>query len=106
MNVVQRPSIAGPFRPLVLAWIGLLILLAAEVCATRLFGWGNTAPFFGLLMAGIVAATFMHVGEGPGLIRMIAAVAVFWLIIILGLGSLDALTRMDYPVVMRTPVSP
>ena len=106
MRAAREPRAAGPFRPLVLAWIGLLLLLAMEVCATRLLGLGNIAPFFGFLMAGVVASTFMHVGEGPGLIRMIAAAGVFWLVIILALGSLDALTRTDYPVVMRTPVSP
>lgn len=106
MRAARGSRAAGPFRPLVLAWIGLLFLLAMEICATRLLGLGNTAPFFGLLMAGVVAATFMHVGEGPGLIRMIAAAAVFWLVVILALGSLDALTRTDYPVTMRTPVSP
>lgn len=106
MKAAPGSGVARPIRPLVVAWIGLLLLFAVEVCATRLLGLGNTAPFFGLLMAGVVAAAFMHVGEGPGLIRMIAAAGVFWLAVILGLGSLDALTRTDYPVLMRTPVSP
>ncbi len=93
-------------RRLFLAWLGLLVLLAVEVVASRLLRWSNITPFLGLTMAGLVAWFFMDVGEGPVLIRVFAYAAVFWLVVILGLGSMDALTRVDHPVAARTPVSP
>ncbi len=93
-------------RPLILGWLGLIGLLVLELAAARLLGWANTAPLFGLLMAGVVAGVFMHVGEGPALIRVFSFAAVFWLAVILSLGSMDTLTRVDHPVSMRTPVSP
>ena len=95
-----------PFRTLLLAWAGLLALLVLEAAGTRLLGWGNAAPFIGLLMAVGVAVFFMHAGEGPGLIRVFALASAFWLCVLLALGSMDTLTRTDHAVVMRTPVSP
>lgn len=92
-----------PFGVLLLTWAGLMLLLAVEVAGTLLFGLGNAAPFIGLLMAGLIATFFMHADEGPGLIRVFALAGAFWLCVLLGLGSLDAVTRVDHPVVMRTP---
>ena len=93
-------------RPLLLAWLGLLVLLGLEVGVARLLGWGDVAPLIGLAMALVTAVTFMHAGEGPAIIRVFAFASMFWLAVILSLGSMDALTRVDHPVVMRTPVSP
>jgi hypothetical protein len=39
----------------------------------------------------------MQVGRGPVIVRLFAAAGVLWLVILLALGSLDPLTRIDYP---------
>ena len=95
-----------PFRSLVWTWIGMVLLLAIEVAVAKGLGWYNTAPFFGIAKAALIAFGFMRVIEGPALIRVAALAGVFWLVVILGLGSMDTLTRVDHPVAMRTPVSP
>jgi hypothetical protein len=53
-------------------------------------------------MVGIVAMGFMQVGRGPVIVRLFAAAGVLWLVILLALGSLDPLTRIDYPVTAPT----
>ena len=81
------------------------MLLGGQLLAARLRGGADTAPLFGVVMATIVAFSFMQVRSGPGLIRVAAMTGAFWLVILLGLGSLDPLTRADHPISMRTPVS-
>jgi hypothetical protein len=44
----------------------------------------------------------MQIGRGPALVRVFAAAGLLWVSILLGLGSLDPLTRHDYTV--GTPV--
>ena len=50
------------------------------------------------LMLAAVATMFMQIGRGPALVRVFAAAALLWVSILLGLGSLDPLTRTDYPL--------
>ena len=40
----------------------------------------------------------MEVKRGVVLVRAFAVAAIFWLLVLLGLGSVDALTRTDYHV--------
>jgi cytochrome c oxidase subunit 4 len=80
-----------------LAWLGLLLLLAAEAWIGRVLGWGNVALAIGIVMAGLVSFFFMDVGRGPGLIRVFAAAGLFWLLVLLGLGLMDPLTRHTIP---------
>ena len=40
----------------------------------------------------------MNVTRGPAIVRVFAVAALLWLLILLGLGSVDALTRIDYAV--------
>jgi hypothetical protein len=40
----------------------------------------------------------MEIRRGSVLMRAFALGALFWLLILLGLGSADPLTRTDYPV--------
>jgi len=49
-------------------------------------------------MVAAVGTLFMQVGKGPTVIRLFAVAGLLWLTILLGLGSLDPLTRTDYPV--------
>ena len=52
----------------------------------------------GVLMVATVAVGFMEVKRGIVLVRAFAVAAMFWLLVLLALGSVDALTRTDYHV--------
>ena len=93
-------------RKLLLTWLGLLALLALEVGASFLPLSASDRPLLlipALAMVGIVAIVFMRVGRGPVIVRLFAAAGVLWLVILLALGGLDPLTRIDYPVTSRQP---
>jgi hypothetical protein len=45
----------------------------------------------------------MEVGRGPEIIRLFAIAALLWLSILLGLGSLDPLPRIEYLVQVAYP---
>jgi len=51
-------------------------------------------------MVAVVGIVFMRVTASPAIARGFAIAALFWLIIILGLGMMDPLTRTIYPVVI------
>ena len=90
------------FRRLLYAWVALLGLLAVELGLTALPFGRPLRPvilFPALLMVGIVGVMFMRVSHGPIIVRGFAVAALFWLAVLLGLGSLDPLTRTDYPVI-------
>jgi cytochrome c oxidase subunit 4 len=95
-------------RKLLLTWLGLLVLLALEVGASFLPLRASDRPLLlipALAMVGIVAMVFMQVGRGPLIVRLFAAAGVLWLVILLALGSLDPLTRIDYPVSIASHVA-
>ncbi len=86
---------------LVLAWAVLLALLVLQVVAALAHvGWatGLLAP----LMIGIVAFLFMDLGRASALSRIFAMAGLFWLVILIGLTSVDFLARHDYPTPMLT----
>jgi cytochrome c oxidase subunit 4 len=92
-------------RKLLLTWLALLALLALEIGASFLPLQRSDRPLIlipALAMVGVVAMIFMQVGRGPILVRLFAAAGVLWLVILLALGSLDPLTRTDYPVAAPT----
>jgi cytochrome c oxidase subunit 4 len=96
-------------RKLLLTWLALLALLALEVGASFLpLGRGERPLILipALAMVAIVAVVFMQVRHGPVLVRLFAAAGVLWLVILLALGSLDPLTRIDYPVAAPSNTSP
>lgn len=79
----------------------LLILLAISFGASFLPLDRAARPlilFPALLMVGIVGSVFMEIGRGPAIVRLFAVAGLLWLTILLGLGSLDPMTRIDYPV--------
>lgn len=59
--------------------------------------------FFAGIMVLTVALMFMHLRKAPMVARGFAVAAVFWLIVLFGLGSMDALTRDWYPVQHYNP---
>jgi cytochrome c oxidase subunit IV len=88
-------------RRLAWTWVVLLVLLAIQFGASFL----PLSPSMRLLllvpaalMLAAVATMFMQIGRGPALVRVFAAAALLWVSILLGLGSLDPLTRTDYPL--------
>ncbi len=82
----------------VLVWLVLLGLLALEVVAAYLPAIRGATPFIGIGMAVLVALTFMRLGSSRGLVPLFALAGVFWIVVMLGLGSLDSFTRRDIPV--------
>lgn len=89
------------FRRLWLSLALLLVLLAIEFGASFLPMDRAVRPLVlipSLLMVATVGITFMEVGRGPGIVRLFAVAALLWLTILLGLGSLDPMTRIDYQV--------
>jgi cytochrome c oxidase subunit 4 len=86
-------------------WLVLLFLGAAELAASYLplpRGWRPLVMLPGVLMVGVLAVGCMEVRRGTVLVRAFAVAGLFWLVVLLGLGSVDPLTRKEYPV----PVMP
>lgn len=97
------PSSVMPtaFPRLLLTWLALLLLGGIEFEASSLNIDRSLRPLVMLpavLMVAAVAVSFMEVGKGPTIVRGFAVAAIFWLIVLLALGSMDPLTRIDYPV--------
>lgn len=81
-------------------WAVLMVLLAATVAAAYV----NLGPFgvvvaLGIagLKAAIIAAYFMEVRHGSGLVRVVAVASVLWLGILFTLTFADYLTRGYMP---------
>ena len=90
-----------------LVWLGMLVLLAGET-ALAVQVPGRFAPplvlGIGILMVAAVGVVFMRLRAGPPLSRAFVVAALFWLAVLLGLGSMDPFTRTDYPLpVTRYP---
>jgi cytochrome c oxidase subunit IV len=86
-----RPSV-----PLVASWLGLLALLALTVTlAYQPLGAFNAvaALCIGAVKALIVAAVFMELRHREPRLLIFAGAGLFWLAILLWLGSMDFLTR-------------
>lgn len=85
-----------PPRPLVIAWGGLLALLALTVTlAYQPLGTFNAvvALTIGATKAAIVAAVFMELRHRGLRTFLFAGAGLFWLSILLWLGMMDFLTR-------------
>jgi hypothetical protein len=86
---------------LLVTW-GLLILLGGtELAASYLplaRSWRPLIMIPGVLMVLVVSIVFMEVKKGPVIVRAFAVAAMFWLFVLLALGSADPLTRTNYYV--------
>jgi cytochrome c oxidase subunit 4 len=85
-----------PPVPLIVSWLALLALLALTVTlAYRPLGAFNmvAALAIGTIKAAIVAAVFMELRRRGSQTLIFAAAGLFWLGILLWLGSMDFLTR-------------
>jgi cytochrome c oxidase subunit IV len=83
-------------RTLVLVWVALLALLTLTIGATFL-PIGPLKPVANLgsafAKALLIFWFYMHLAEESGLVRLAAAGAAAWLLIMFGLMSTDYLTR-------------
>lgn len=99
------PRHPRPFPPqtlrLLRLWLALMLLGGIELGLSFLPLNRAARPLVmlpALPMIALVAVGFMNVTRGPAIVRVFAVAALLWLLILLGLGSVDALTRIDYAV--------
>jgi cytochrome c oxidase subunit 4 len=92
-----KDAVRGPL----VAWSALILLLAAEL-VTALLHVGTLSLPIGLGMVGVAAAAFMKPQQASPLSRIFAAAGIFWLMVLLGLGTMDPLTRTDDPAPITT----
>ncbi|MFS3135151.1 hypothetical protein ACLRDC_07155 [Gluconacetobacter sacchari] len=80
-----------------ICWGMLVLLLAAELAAARA-GFGAAVCVAAILMVLVIVLGFMRILRGPPLAIIFALGGLFWLTILLALGSLDSFTRTVVPV--------
>ena len=83
-------------RPLILTWVALIAVLLLQVATATLLQVPAAASLFGLVSTSIVLIAFMRVRSGSPLMGIFGIAGLFWLIILLGLGTMDPATRTDY----------
>lgn len=86
------------FRTLLGTWILLLVLLAGEFGTIFLPLAPSARPLIlivPVIMVAAVGVMFMQVRNGPTIVRLFVVAGLVWLSILLGLGSLDIMTRTD-----------
>jgi len=94
---MYRDILRGPM----IVWLVLALLLVVELFATLTHFAALSLPI-GIIMACVIALCFMNLRRSSPLSRIFAVAGVFWLLVLLGLGTMDPLTRTDYPVVGAT----
>jgi cytochrome c oxidase subunit 4 len=83
-------------RPLMLTWLGLMLLLAVSAGLAWLrLGWINTAISLAIALAKalLVALVFMRLRRAHGLLRLTAVAGVVTLCLLFGLAGADYATR-------------
>lgn len=88
-------------RPVAIVWLALVALLGVELGGAFIrlgHGFSGLLLLPAGLMVVLVGLYFMRVRASGGLARFFALAAIFWLVVLLGLGSIDPMTRHDYPV--------
>ncbi len=94
-------------RRLLLTWTLLMALVALELGSSFLPLGHSIRPLLlipAVGMIAVVAMVAMEIGRGSVLIRLFAVAGLLWLTILLGLGSLDVMTRADYPLRAADPL--
>ncbi len=87
--------------PVAAVWLALLALFGLELGGSfahigHVYGGFLIVP--GGLMVLLIGTFFMHLGQAGRLSRFVAMAALFWLLVLLGLGSLDPMTRTNFTV--------
>ncbi len=91
---------------LILAWVFLMAVAGGEFVVSGIQMQSANRPLlllFAATMVFTVAMMFMHLGRAPMVAKGFAVAAIFWLIVLFGMGSMDALTRSWYPVQHYNP---
>ena len=94
------------FGRLFLGWIALILLWGLEFGVSFVGMPASLRPLLliaAAAMVALVAFFFMHVDRGPVVVRGFAVMAVFWMIVLIGLGSMDPLTREQYFTTTEAP---
>jgi cytochrome c oxidase subunit 4 len=95
-------------RPLLLTWLGLLLLLAltAALSFVRL-GWMNTAIglAIALVKALLVALVLMRLRRSPALLRLAAVAGIVTMMLLFGLSATDYATRAVLPAPWQQPAT-
>ena len=94
------------FARLLLAWFALILLWGLEFGVSFIDMPPSLRPVLlvvAFAMLAFVALYFMHLGRGPILVRGFAVMAIFWMIVLIGLGSMDPLTRTQYIATTNQP---
>ncbi len=84
-----------------LPWLCLMVLLGVEIGAAVL-QMGSVAAYVAPVMIATVAGAFMQIGSETPLSRIFCIAGLFWLAILVGLGSVDFLARRDIPTPQTT----
>ena len=79
-----------------LVWVALVGLLTLTVASSffPLQGWNSTLNLvIAAAKAALVAWVFMHLRSGTSLVRLVAAAAIIWVVLLLALSLTDLLFR-------------
>ncbi|MBO0732884.1 MAG: hypothetical protein J2P49_00905 [Methylocapsa sp.] len=97
----KKEGIGWRVSGLLLTWAVMLILVGIQYGVSRLHFAPGLRPVLlvlSVIMAALAAIVFMEIGKGPGINRLFAVASLLWLLILLGLGSMDPFTRVMYYV--------
>jgi hypothetical protein len=95
-------------RRVLFAWLALLVLALAEIGGSFIHFDRSLRPLLllpALAMVALVGLTFMRVQHSIAPARGFALAGLLWLLLLLGLGTMDPLTRAVYPVGAPTRAS-
>ncbi|MBX3620677.1 MAG: Caa(3)-type oxidase subunit IV [Rhizobacter sp.] len=93
-------------RRLAAAWAALIALMLLSLGSAYLPLHGlNAAVGLGIALAkaGIVVALFMRLARASGMVRLVAATALFAWCVGVGLSGVDFATRRSEPAAMQQP---
>jgi hypothetical protein len=95
-------------RHALFAWLALLLLAVAEIGGSFIH-FDHSLRLLLLLpalaMVALVGLMFMRVQHSIAPARGFALAGLLWLLLLLGLGTMDPLTRAVYPVVTQSSAS-
>lgn len=86
----------GQIIRLTLAWILLFAIAGGEYVVSAIhmpLGLRPVLLVFAMGMIAVIAFVFMNLGRMPVVAQGFAVAAVFWLIVLFGLGMMDPLSR-------------
>jgi hypothetical protein len=86
-------------RRALLSWLSLLLLAAVEIGGSLIHSDRSLRPLLllpALAMVALVGVMFMRVQHSIAPARGFALAGLLWLLLLLGLGAMDPLTRAVY----------